>query len=136
MSPAGADAARSRPYQNWIAAEQCHWPFLFPQMPSVYCRSPLPNGVSGHRFGPSRRSKSTSMYPVEKSTLVIFAVSAQLPRSFGLSSIMALVMSNGTYLKLPVDEYGPTTPVDGSLTCTRQKYVALVVRVAVIDAEV
>src|SRR2546428_6332531 len=109
-------ASRSRPCQNWIGAEQNQWLVTFTHMPRLYWTlSPgLPHGVSGQRFGPSRRSKSTTTSPCEKSTRVICAVSAQKPRSAGLSTIVASRMSKAMYLKEKADEGVDDTPLGES----------------------
>src|SRR5947209_1238853 len=99
---------------------------MFTHMPRQYSTlSPgRPHGVSGHRFGPSRRSKSTMTQPWEKSTCVIFAVSAQLPRSAGLSTMVASRMSNAMYWNEKTDDSADDTPLGESDAWTRQKYVA------------
>ncbi len=58
-------------------------------IPSVYSRLPSPNGTSGQRPGPVRRSKSTQNESGKNWTLVIFAVSAQLAKSCGELTIVA-----------------------------------------------
>src|ERR1700754_4941162 len=106
-------ASSSRPCQNWIGAEQYQWLLMFRHMPRQYSTlSPgAPHGVSRQRFGPSRRSKSTITQPCEKSTRVICAVSAQWPRSDGLSTIVASLMSKAMYLNERVDEGVDDTPL-------------------------
>src|SRR5262249_25650969 len=113
-------ADSSRPYQNCTTAEQYQWLLMFRHIPSVYSIEPVPNVSSGQRFGPSRRSKSTCMPSLARYTLVIFAVSGQKPRAAGDPRIVACFMSNGTYLNEPTLEYGPSAPLDGSETRTRQ----------------
>src|SRR5260370_36381151 len=93
------------------------------QTPRVYSMEPSPKPTSGQRPPPRRLSKSTTMRPLDRSTRVMFAVSAQLPRSGGLFQITAFRMSNGTSVNCAADVYGLTSVLCGSVARTRQKYV-------------
>src|SRR5713226_4209018 len=109
---------------------------MFRHIPSVYSMEPPPKPTSGQRSGPSRLSKSTMRAPGEKTTLVIRAVSAQLPRSGGLSQILAWLIWNGWNRNETGAENAVVIPLDASLAWTRQKYVAATEAVVVICADV
>src|SRR4051812_43568739 len=121
ISSGRPDASRSRPYQNCTVAEQFHSPLMFTHMPSVYSSEPSPNPTSGHRFGPSRLSKSTRIALSVNSTLVIADVSAQLLKSAGLSQMFAFCRLNNCTVKGLAPENELVTPLAVSLACARQK---------------
>src|SRR5712692_11233500 len=114
------DAARSRPFQNWMTAEQYHWLLRLKHIPSVYSMLPLPKPASGQRPGPSLLSKSTSMALDVKLMLVIVAVCGQLPTSGGLSTKSAFRGSNEMKVNENTFENALVIPVGASLTWTRQ----------------
>src|SRR5258708_6327802 len=97
---------------------------MFRHIPSVYSRDPLPNPTSGQRAGPSRLSTSTTGGWGEKATRSTGAVSAQVPRSGGLSKILAWLIWNGWYGSEAGAGNAVVIPLDASLACTRQKFAA------------
>src|SRR5436305_13299930 len=90
MLDGAAAASRSRPCQNWIAAEQYH-PLRLKHRPSVYAMPPPlgsggPPGSNGRLPQVLRLSKSTISASARNWMNVIFVVTANPPSSGGLST--------------------------------------------------
>src|ERR1700730_1716325 len=99
MLDGAAPAARSRPCQNWMAAEQYQCPLMLKHIPRVYwIPPPLGSGGSpglkgklGHTL---RLSKSTISASDRNWMYVILAVADQLPSSGGLFTNVAWLASS------------------------------------------
>src|ERR1043166_4018315 len=96
-----------------------------------------PGGTtSGHLPGPWRLSKSTRNAAPVKVTFVMCAPSGQRARSCGELTIVAWLISNGTYRNDCAGEYGPWMPLATSSAPACPEYVAVVVSRTSIEAVV